>query len=110
MRGSAHSRRSCSQSSQPRIYAQTAVTTIDRLRTCSQFEGMERLECVDDLLGEKLEKPDPAQFLPGSNWIISETTSPVDYHPQITALTKARPSSQDAPPRSSSVVVPVAQS
>ena len=33
----------------------------------------------------------------GPNWIISETTSPVDYRPQIAALTTARASSQDAP-------------
>ena len=35
---------------------------------------------------------------PGPNWITSETTSPVDYRPQIAALTTARASSsQDAP-------------
>src|SRR6202022_4470432 len=31
------------------------------------------------------------------NWIISETTSPVDYRPQIAGLTTARAASQDAP-------------
>jgi hypothetical protein len=40
--------------------------------------------------------PDPVQPQ-GPNWIISETTSPVDYRPQIAALTTARASSQDAP-------------
>jgi hypothetical protein len=42
------------------------------------------------------EKPDgaPTQS-PG--WIISETTSPVDYRSQIAALTTARAASQDAP-------------
>ena len=67
---------------------------VDRLKACSQFEGMERLKCVDELLQEVA--PDPAQPQ-GPNWIISETTSPVDYRPQITALTTARASSQDAP-------------
>ena len=67
---------------------------IDRLKACSQFDGTERLECVDELL--RTETPDSA-ISPGPNWIISETTSPVDYTPQITAVTKARPSSQDAP-------------
>ena len=33
----------------------------------------------------------------GPNWIVSETTSPVDYRPQIAALTTAPASSQDAP-------------
>src|SRR5438876_3343368 len=67
---------------------------VDRLKACSQFEGMERLKCVDELLQEMA--PDAVQPQ-GPNWIISETTSPVDYRPQITALTTARPSSPDAP-------------
>jgi hypothetical protein len=73
-----------------------AGDAIDRLKTCSQFEGMERLKCVDELLGEMAEKPDTAPSQ-GPNWIISETTSPVDYRPQIAALTTARAASQDAP-------------
>jgi hypothetical protein len=77
------------------VCAQTG-DAIDRLKTCSQFEGMERLKCVDELLGEMAEKPDTASSQ-GPNWIISETTSPVDYRPQIAALTTARPASQDAP-------------
>ncbi len=75
------------------VCAQTG-DAVDRLKACSQFEGMERLKCVDELLQEMA--PDSAQPQ-GPNWIISETTSPVDYRPQITALTTARASSQDAP-------------
>ena len=77
------------------MFAQ-AGDAVDRLKACSQFEGMERLKCVDELLGEMAEPPDsvPSQ---GPSWIISETTSPVDYQPQIAAQTTARPSSQDAP-------------
>ncbi len=71
-----------------------AGDAVDRLKACSQFEGMERLKCVDELLQEVA--PDSTQ-LQGPNWIISETTSPVDYKPQITALTTVRASSQDAP-------------
>jgi Type VI secretion system VasI, EvfG, VC_A0118 len=71
-----------------------AGDAVDRLKACSQFEGMERLKCVDELLQEVT--PDSKQPQ-GPNWIISETTSPVDYKPQITALTTARASSQDAP-------------
>jgi len=71
-----------------------AGDAVDRLKACSQFEGMERLKCVDELLQEMA--PDSAQPQ-GPNWIVSETTSPVDYRPQITALTTARPSSPDAP-------------
>lgn len=67
---------------------------IDRLKACSQFDGTERLECVDELL--KTEAPDSA-ISHEPNWIISETTSPVDYSPQIVAVTKAHSSSRDAP-------------
>jgi hypothetical protein len=75
------------------VCAQTG-DAVDRLKACSQFEGVERLKCVDELLQEVA--PDSAQPQ-GPNWIISETTSPVDYKQQITALTTARASSQDAP-------------
>ena len=77
----------------PAVCAQ-AGDAVDRLKACSQFEGMERLKCVDELLQEMA--PDSAQPQDPS-WIISETTSPVDYRPQITALTTARVSSQGAP-------------
>jgi hypothetical protein len=70
---------------------------------------MERLKCVGEFLREMAETPDPAQPQ-GPNWIISETTSPVDYRPQIAALTTAHASSQDAPPRSPFIVAPVARS
>jgi hypothetical protein len=73
-----------------------AGDAVDRLKACSQFEGMDRLKCVDELLGEMAETPDSTRPQ-GTNWIISETTSPVDYRPQIAALTTARASSQDAP-------------
>ena len=75
------------------VCAQTG-DAVDRLKACSQFEGIERLKCVDELLQEVA--PDSTQPQ-GQNWIISETTSPVDYKPQITALTTARASSQDTP-------------
>jgi hypothetical protein len=75
------------------VCAQTG-DAIDRLKACSRCEGMERLKCVDELLQEMT--PDAVQPQ-GPNWIISETTSPVDYRPQIAALTTARAPSQDAP-------------
>ena len=73
-----------------------AGDAVDRLKACVQSEGTERLKCVEKLLQEMDETPDPLQSQ-GPNWIISETTSPVDYKPQIAALTTARASSQDAP-------------
>jgi hypothetical protein len=77
------------------VCAQTG-DAVDHLKKCSHFVGVERSKCVDELLGEMDETSNSAT--PQSpNWIISETTSPVDYGPQISALTTARASSQDAP-------------
>lgn len=76
------------------VYAQSGGA-LDRLKTCSQFEGVARLKCIDELLGEMAETPAATQPQ-GPNWIISETTSPVDYTPQISALTTARLGSRDA--------------
>jgi hypothetical protein len=81
-------------SSLSEVVCAQAGDAVDRLKACSQFEGMERLRCVDELLQEVASEPAQPQ---GPNWIISETTSPVDYKPQIAALTTARASAQDAP-------------
>jgi Type VI secretion system VasI, EvfG, VC_A0118 len=75
------------------VFAQTG-DAVDRLKASAQFEGIERLKCVDELLQEVT--PDSVQPQ-GPNWVVSETTSPVDHRPQIAALTTARVSSQDAP-------------
>lgn len=79
----------------PPIYVQAGDAT-DRLKKCAKLEGMERLKCVDELLGEAAE---PTATAPprAQNWIISETTSPVDYKPQIAAQTMGRPATKDGP-------------
>lgn len=77
----------------PPAYAQAGDAT-DRLKKCAKLEGMERLKCVDELLGEAAEAATPPR---AQNWIISETTSPVDYKPQIAAQTIGRPATKDAP-------------
>lgn len=76
------------------MYAQGG-SAIDRLKACSQLEGMQRLKCVDEVLEEANETPDSAPPQ-GPNWVISETTSPVDYGPRLSATTTARASSTDA--------------
>ncbi|SHL08959.1 type VI secretion system-associated protein TagO [Bradyrhizobium lablabi] len=81
-------------SSLTQVVCVQAGDAVDRLKACSQFEGMARLKCVDELFQEMAPEPAPAQ---GPNWIISETTSPVDYRPQIAALTTTGATSQDAP-------------
>jgi Type VI secretion system VasI, EvfG, VC_A0118 len=77
---------------------QPAVDPVARLKSCSQLEAAARAACVDALLRE-LSTPTPRQVTPPSqpNWLISETTSPVDYVPQITAVLASQAASQDAP-------------
>lgn len=79
----------------PPTCAQAGNAT-DQLKKCAKLEGMERLKCVDELLGEAAE---PTATAPprAQNWIISETTSPVDYKPQIAVQTMGRPATKDAP-------------
>lgn len=66
--------------------AQGQTDPMADLRACSQLEREERLECLDNLLRNIA----PARPVPGAdNWIVSETTSPVDYMPIITATTSS---------------------
>ena len=57
-------------------------------RACTPMEGADRFECPD--------RPSPAAVPPlqparaGDGWVISETTSPVDYSPIATATTSSR--------------------
>lgn len=78
----------------PPTLAQAGDAT-DRLKECARYQGMERLKCVDDLLGEA--EPTTSALPRARDWIISETTSPVDYKPQISAQTMGRRSAKDAP-------------
>jgi hypothetical protein len=69
-------------------FAQGANDPVAHLRACSLMEQAERVECL-----EKLSRSlaPPAQPAPrGDNWIVSETTSPVDYTPIVTATTSSR--------------------
>ncbi len=58
-----------------------------QLRACSAMEPVERLKCLDDLSRNLAPAVGPAQ---GDNWIVSETTSPVDYTPIVAANTSSR--------------------
>jgi len=69
--------------------AQGADDAMEKLRACSLLAAVERLECLDKLSREiapaspgaaalsPAAKPTP----PADNWIVSETTSPIDYTP-----------------------------
>jgi hypothetical protein len=69
-------------------FAQAGSDPVAHLRACSQMERAERIECLEEL--SRSIAP-PARSAPGGdNWIISETTSPVDYTPIVTATTSSR--------------------
>jgi len=69
-------------------FAQDAADPMAHLRACSLMEGAERLECLDKLARD-IAAPDRATGS-GDNWIVSETTSPVDYTPMVTAIASSR--------------------
>src|SRR6476660_1013225 len=64
-------------------FAQETGDPIADLRACSLMEHAERLECLEKL-SRKIARP--AAPAPGSDdWIVSETTPPVDYTPIVSA-------------------------
>ena len=70
-------------------FAQTGATDpMTHLRACSLMEHAARLECLEKLSRAIAPpaRPSPAD----DNWIVSETTSPVDYSPIVAATTSSR--------------------
>jgi hypothetical protein len=80
------------------VCAQPADDAVARFKSCLQWEGAARQDCLDKLSRELsgANVPSPAQPS-GVNWVISETTSPVDYSPQITAAIASESAVKDAP-------------
>jgi hypothetical protein len=64
-----------------------AEDPINRLRACANLEPAARMKCVDAILQE-VDKPASSQTIE-QKWVVSETTSPVDYSPQLTAAIMA---------------------
>ncbi len=69
-------------------FAQSASDPMVHLRACSLMERVERLECLDRLSRDIASPPRSAPE--GNNWIVSETTSPIDYTPIVTATSSFR--------------------
>jgi hypothetical protein len=70
-------------------FAQGAADPMAQLRACSIImEDAERLECLDRL-SRDIAAPFRAARA-GDHWIISETTSPVNYTPMVTATASSR--------------------
>jgi len=67
--------------------AQAGTDAMEKLRACSQLPPAERLQCLEKLSND-IARPAGAAALPApapppaaDNWIVSETTSPLDYTP-----------------------------
>lgn len=67
-------------------YAQGTSDPIETLRACSAMEEPARLECLQDL---SRRIPSPGRRASDESWLVSETTSPVDYSPIVTATTSS---------------------
>lgn len=67
--------------------AQAANEPTAQLRPCSLMESAARSECLD--APSRPTAPSPRLALAGDGWVISETTSPVDYSPIATATTSS---------------------
>ena len=69
-------------------FAQDVADPMAHLRACSLMERAERLECLDRLSRDIAPPDRPGRD--GDNWVISETTSPINYAPIVTATTFSR--------------------
>src|SRR3954447_13880721 len=69
-------------------FAQAESDPLADLRACSVMQHEARLRCLDKLSRSMAPPPPPAPG--GGSWIVSETTSPVDYTPIVTATTSSR--------------------
>src|SRR5262245_41683223 len=67
-------------------HGQPIDETAARIESCRKAEGQARQECVEKLWRE-LYKADPSVSarIADGHWIMSETMSPLDYSPQVTA-------------------------
>ncbi|KRR10471.1 hypothetical protein CQ12_10450 [Bradyrhizobium jicamae] len=66
-------------------WAQGAEDPAAQLRDCGPMEGSERPECPDK--ASPTAAPVQQSVSKGDSWILSQTTSPVDYSPVATATT-----------------------
>jgi hypothetical protein len=67
-------------------HAQASIDALDKLRACSALDRSERVECLNRLASDIGPPPAAApaattQPSMAREWIISETTSPLDYSP-----------------------------
>jgi hypothetical protein len=77
--------------------AQGAGDPAAQFRACVLMERAARSECLDEL--SRAAAPSLKLALAGDGWIVSETTSPVDYSPIATATTSSLNVAGGAPMR-----------
>src|SRR3984893_16549679 len=71
---------------------------IVRSKACFQLESARQSKCLENLSRELADKNNQNSAEPATrSWIVSETMSPVDYSPMITATTSSQPVGKDAP-------------
>jgi hypothetical protein len=75
--------------------AQGAGDAMEQLRACSLLAPAERLDCLDKLSHDISPPPAPASSTSAvapaaNNWIVSQTTSPLDYTPVAIATASSR--------------------
>jgi len=75
--------------------AQDAADAMEKFRACSLLAPTERLDCLDKLSHDISPPPRPAAsstsaVAAADNWIVSETTSPLDYTPVAIATASSR--------------------
>jgi len=75
--------------------AQGPADPVANLRACSVMEREARIECMEKLSRDIA--PADRRGLATDNWIISETTSPVNYSPIVVATTVSRGGTEDTP-------------
>jgi Type VI secretion system VasI, EvfG, VC_A0118 len=80
------------------VCSQPTDDFISRLKACFQLERDLQAECLENLSRELDNKNSQNYAEPAApSWIVSETTSPVDYSPMITATTSSQSVAKDAP-------------
>jgi hypothetical protein len=79
------------------VCSQPAEDAISRSKACFQLERGLQSECLENLSRELADKNNQNSAEPAQSWIVSETMSPVDYSPMITATTSSQSVAKDAP-------------
>jgi hypothetical protein len=80
------------------VCSQPADDPVSRLKACFQLERTLQSECLENLSRELTDKNNQNSAEPAArSWIVSETMSPVDYSPIISATTSSQPVAKDAP-------------